>query len=62
MTTVAGSCGSALSELIATCTIGCAVAWANQFIQELGYAQRTIEIGVDNKCSMRLLEQGTGSL
>ena len=23
------------SELIATCTIGCAVAWANQFIQEL---------------------------
>ena len=49
------------SELIATCTVGCAVEWARQFVQELGYAQGTIEIGVDNKCSMRLLEQGTGS-
>ena len=49
------------SELIATCTVGCAVEWARQFVQELGYAQSTIEIGVDNKCSMRLLEQGTGS-
>ena len=49
------------SELIATCTVGCAVEWARQFYQELGYAQGTIEIGVDNKCSMRLLEQGTGS-
>ena len=49
------------SELIATCTFGCAVEWARQFVQELGYAQGTIEIGVDNKCSMRLLEQGTGS-
>ena len=27
----------------------------------MGHAQLTIEIGVDNKCSMRLLEQGTGS-
>ena len=35
--------------------------WARQFVQELGYAQLTIQIGVDNKCSMRLLEQGTGS-
>ena len=35
--------------------------WASRFIQELGYAQKVIEIGVDNKCSMRLLEQGTGS-
>ena len=49
------------SELIATSTVGCAVEWARQFIQELGYAQATIPIGVDNKCSMRLLEQGTGS-
>ena len=49
------------SELIATCTIGCAVEWASQFIQELGYAQKVIEMGVDNMCSMRLLEQGTGS-
>ena len=49
------------SELIATSTVGCAVEWARQFIQELDYAQATIPIGVDNKCSMRLLEQGTGS-
>ena len=49
------------SELIATSTIGCGVAWSNQFLQELGHTQLTIEIGVDNKCSMHLLEQGTGS-
>ena len=49
------------SELIATCTVGCAVAWSRQFLQELSFAQLTIPIGVDNKCSMRLLEQGTGS-
>ena len=30
-------------------------------LQELDYVQLTIEIGVDNKCSMHLLEQGTGS-
>ena len=30
-------------------------------MQELGHAQLTTENGVDNKCSMRLLEQGTGS-
>ena len=35
--------------------------WARQFMQELSHAQLTIEIGVDNRCSMRLLEQGTGS-
>ena len=49
------------SELIATSTVGCGVAWSRQFVQELGFAQLTIEIGVDNKCSVRLLEQGTGS-
>ena len=49
------------SELIATCTVGCAVEWAKQFVQELGFTHLTAEIGVDNKCSMRLLEQGTGS-
>ena len=49
------------SELIATSTIGQGVAWANQFLQELGQAQSTIIIGVDNKCSMHLLAQGTGS-
>ena len=31
------------------------------FLQGLGHVQLTIEIGVDNKCSMHLLEQGTGS-
>ena len=45
----------------ATTTVGCAIEWARQFVQALGYAQSIIEIGVDNKCSMRLLEQGTGS-
>ena len=49
------------SELIATCTVDCAIEWARQLAQELGYAQSIIEISVDNKCSMRLLEQGTGS-
>ena len=49
------------SELIATSTIGGGVAWATQFMQELGHEQSTIIIGVDNKCSMHLLEQGTGS-
>ena len=49
------------SELIATSTIGCGVEWGRQFLQELGHVQLTIEIGVDNKCSMHLLEQGTGS-
>ena len=48
-------------ELIATCTVGCDVAWSRQFLQELSFAQLTIQIGVDNKCSMRLLEQGERS-
>ena len=48
-------------ELIAISTIGCGVEWTRQFLQELGQVQLTIEIGVDNKCSMHLLEQGTGS-
>ena len=50
-----------ISELIATCTVGCDVAWSRQFLQELSFAQLTIQIGVDNKCSMRLLEQGARS-
>ena len=37
------------SELIATCTVGCAVEWARQVVQELGYAQGTTEIGVDKQ-------------
>ena len=51
------------SELIATSTIGCGVEWDRQFLQELGHVQLTIEIGGggDNKSSMHLLEQGTGS-
>ena len=49
------------SELIATSTIGCGVSWSRQLLQELSITQMTIEIGVDNKCSMYLLEQGTGS-
>ena len=49
------------SEFIATSTIGCGVEWGRQFLQELCHVQVTIEIGVDNKCSMHLLEQGTGS-
>ena len=49
------------SELIATSTIGCGVELSRQFIQELGHVQLTIEIGVDNKWSMHLLELGTGS-
>ena len=49
------------SELIATSTVGGGVVWGKQFIQELGFTQMTIEIGVDNKCSMHLLAQGTGS-
>ena len=35
--------------------------WARQFVQELGFTQLPIEIGVDNKCAMHLLVQGTGS-
>jgi hypothetical protein len=49
------------SELIATSTVGCGVSWSRQLLQELTITQLTIEIGVDNKCSMYLLEQGTGS-
>ena len=49
------------AELIATCTVGCGVAWSMQLLQELHFDQLTIEIGVDNKCSMGLLKQGTGS-
>ena len=49
------------SELIATSTIGGGIEWSRQFLQELGHNQLTIVIGVDNKCSMHLLEQGTGS-
>ena len=32
-----------------------------RLLQELHFDQLTIEIGVDNKCSMHLLEHGTGS-
>ena len=49
------------SELIATSTVGCGMEWARQFVQELGFTQLPIEIGVDNKCAMHLLVQGTGS-
>ena len=49
------------SELIAASTIGCSVEWGKQFVQELGFNQLTIELGVDNKCSMHLMAQGTGS-
>ena len=49
------------AELIATCTIGCGVVWSMQLLQELHFDKLTIEIGVDNKCSMHLLKQGTGS-
>ena len=49
------------SELIATSTIGCGEEKSRQFVQELGVSQLTIEIGVDNQCSMHLLAQGTGS-
>ena len=49
------------SELIATSTVGCGVEWSRQFVQELGVAQLTTEIGVDNQCSMHLLARGTGS-
>ena len=49
------------SELIATSTVGCGVSWSRQLLQELTITQLTIELGVDNKCSMYLLEQGTGS-
>ena len=38
------------SELIATSTVGCGMEWARQFVQELGFTQLPIEIGVDNKC------------
>ena len=56
-----GSLSTCENELIANCTVGCAMEWARQFMQGVGHAQITIEIGEDNKCSMRLLEQGTGS-
>ena len=49
------------SELIATSTVGGGVAWSLQLLQEMSITQLTIEIGVDNICSMYLLEQGTGS-
>ena len=49
------------SELIATSTVGCGMEWARQFVQELGFTQLPIEIGVDNKCAIHLLVQGTGS-
>ena len=32
-----------------------------QFVQELGFNQLTIELGVDSKCSMHLMAQGNGS-
>ena len=44
------------SDLNTTSIIGCGVEWGTQFLQELGPAQLTIEIGVDNKCAMHLLE------
>ena len=49
------------AELIAACTIGFCLSWSMQILHELHFDQLTIEIGVDNKCSMRLLEQSTGS-
>ena len=50
MTMSPGLCGLVValstckSKLIANCTIGCAVEWARQLMQELGHAQLTIEI------------------
>ena len=49
------------SDLIASSIIGRGVEWSRQFVQELGVPQLTIEIGVDNQCSMHLLAHGTGS-
>ena len=44
------------SELIATSTIGCGVAWSNQFLQELGHNQLTIEIGGDVRRGVEVIE------
>ena len=44
------------SELIATSTVDCGVAWSRQSVKELDFAQLTIEIGLDNKCIIGLVE------
>jgi hypothetical protein len=49
------------SELIAVNKIGDYVEWAVQLMEELGFGQETVVIEQDNKCSMEMLRQGTGS-
>jgi hypothetical protein len=49
------------AELIAVNKVGDYVEWAVQLMEELGFNQKTVVIEQDNKCSMEMLRQGTGS-
>jgi hypothetical protein len=49
------------AELVAVNKVGNQVEWARQFMEELGFAQKTITIMQDSTCSIGMLSKGTGS-
>ena len=56
---VAKSSGEA--ELIAENKVGDLVEWQIQFMEELGYKQKTVVMNIDSTCAMNMLKNGTGS-
>jgi hypothetical protein len=56
---VAKSSGEA--ELIAENKVGDLVEWQIQFMEELGYKQKTVVMRVDSTCAMNMVRNGTGS-
>ncbi len=56
---VAKSSGEA--ELIAENKVGDLVEWRIQFMEELGYTQKTVVMHVDSTCAMNMVRNGTGS-
>jgi hypothetical protein len=56
---VAKSSGEA--ELIVENKVGELVEWQIQFMEELGYKQKTVVMHVDSTCAMNMVKNGTGS-
>jgi hypothetical protein len=41
--------------------VGDLIEWQIQFMEELGYTQKTVVMNVDSICAMNMVKNGTGS-
>ena len=48
-------------EGVAENMIGDIVEWAREFLEELGFPQKTVIMEVDSTCAIAMMRQGTGS-